>query len=136
GPEAARAFVAPFVTGVFAADAHDVSLEAGFPRLAALEDAGGLVRGFAKQAVQQVLARATGRPAVRTPRGLWAPVGGLGMLVDALAKALGARVRSGVRVQAVAPAERGVLVDGERWDAAVLATPAAEAAAMTADAMP
>src|SRR5262249_4438352 len=47
GAEAARAIVAPFVTGVYAADAHDVSLEAGFPRLAALDEAGGLVRGLA-----------------------------------------------------------------------------------------
>ncbi|HEY5922830.1 MAG TPA: FAD-dependent oxidoreductase, partial [Kofleriaceae bacterium] len=29
GAEAARAIVAPFVTGVFAADSHDISLEAG-----------------------------------------------------------------------------------------------------------
>jgi len=45
GPEAARALVAPFVTGVFAADAHDVSLEAGFPRLAALDVEGVIEDG-------------------------------------------------------------------------------------------
>src|SRR5690349_6781622 len=48
GPEVARAVVAPFVTGVFAADAHDVSLAAGFPRFAALDRAGGVVKGMVK----------------------------------------------------------------------------------------
>jgi len=39
GAETARAVVAPFVTGIYAADAHDVSLEAAFPKLAELDAA-------------------------------------------------------------------------------------------------
>jgi oxygen-dependent protoporphyrinogen oxidase len=136
GPEAARAIFAPFVTGVFAADSHAVSLEAGFPRLAALDDAGGIVRGFAKQAAGQVLARVTGTSPARTPRGMWAPVGGVGALVEALAHSLGSRVKTGTRVRAIAPTDRGVLVDGDRWDAAVLATAATDGAALTEAAMP
>lgn len=136
GAEAARVFIAPLVTGIFAADSHDVSLEAGFPRLAAFDLDGGVVRGFAKQAAQGLLARATGKASSKTARGMWAPVGGLGALVDALTTQLGTRVKSGVRVSALAPGDKGVLVDGERWDAAVLATSAADGSVLTASAMP
>jgi oxygen-dependent protoporphyrinogen oxidase len=136
GAEAARAIVAPFVTGIFAADSHEISLEAGFPRFAALEQAGGLVRGMAKQAARGMVARLRGGGREMTPRGLHAPAGGLGTLVDALAAALGPRVHRGMRVHAVAPSPQGVVVDGERWDAAVLAVPAHEAAALTADGLP
>jgi oxygen-dependent protoporphyrinogen oxidase len=122
GPEAARAFVAPFVTGVFAADSHDISLAAGFPRLAALEADGGLVRGM----VKQMLRRSKGRDA--TPRGLYAPAGGVGRLTDAMAASLGARVRTKARVASVVPVHGGIVVDGARFDGAVLAVPAVLAA--------
>ena len=130
GPEAARAVVAPFVTGIFAADAHHVSLEAGFPRLAELDAGGGVVRGFAAQTAKALFRRFAGGAAKKVPSGLFAPVGGLGALVDALTRELGARVRTGVRVTSLAPDERGILVDGERWDAAVLAVPAEDAIAL------
>lgn len=136
GAEAARAFFAPLVTGVFAADSHDVSLDAGFPRFAALDAEGGMVRGFAKHAARQLLARATGKDAGHTPRGLWAPTGGVGELTGALARALGTRVKTNARVSSLAPAERGVRVDGEAWDAVVLATSAADGVALTEAAMP
>jgi len=128
GAEAARAFVAPFVTGVFAADSHDISLEAGFPRFAALDAQGGLVRGMLKQAGRGMLGKLTGKASAATPRGLYAPAGGLGRLAEAMASSLGSRVRTGVRVKAIASAGTGVLVDGERWDGAVLAVPAEEGA--------
>jgi oxygen-dependent protoporphyrinogen oxidase len=126
GAEAARAIVAPFVTGVFAADSHDISLEAGFPRFAALEDAGGLVRGM----LSQMLRRNRGPS---TPRGLYAPKGGVGVIAEALARELGARVHCGRRVSAVGP---GVMIDGERWDGAVLALPADLAGSLVVDAIP
>lgn len=132
GAEAARAFVAPFVTGVFAADSHDISLEAGFPKLAALDADGGLVRGMLKQMGRTMLGKLTGKPSATTPRGLYAPAGGLGRLTDAMAASLGGRVRTGVRVTAITSAGNGVLVDGDRYDAAVLALPAEEAASLTA----
>jgi oxygen-dependent protoporphyrinogen oxidase len=136
GAEAARAFVAPFVTGVFAADSHDISVEAGFPRLAVLEAHGGLVRGMLAQAGKGVFGKLTGKPALATPRGLYAPAGGLGRLTDAMAASLGRhRVRTAVRVQAITSAGSGVLVDGERFDGAVLAVPAEEAVGMV-DGMP
>ena len=138
GAEAARAIVAPFVTGIYAADAHDISLEAGFPRLAALDAAGGLVRGMVRQlargAVTRAFAAVQGKPpAAKPPRGLWAPVGGLQQLVDALAAGLGPRIRFGNPVARIEPAEGGrVAIDGETWDGAVLAVPAEDAAGIVA----
>jgi oxygen-dependent protoporphyrinogen oxidase len=130
--------VAPFVTGVYAADAHDISLEAGFPRLAALEAHGGLVRGLARQAARAAVGRAFAavqgkRPPPRPPRGLWAPRGGLQALVDALAASLGPRVRFAHPVARVEPAPGGrVAIDGETWDGAVLALPAEDAVPLVA----
>lgn len=128
GAEAARAIIAPFVTGVYAADAHAISLEAGFPRLAALDAAGGIVRGSLKQ----LWSRNT---TATTPRGMYAPVGGLGKVIDALVARLGSRIRR-VRVKSVAPADNGVVVDGEPWDAVVLATAAEQGAGLVGGAIP
>ena len=123
GPQAARAIVAPFVTGVFAADAHEVSLEAGFPRLAALDAAGGVVRGMVKTLL-------SAKRTKRTPRGMYAPIGGVGALADALAAKLGSRLRVRAPVRAVEPGGHAVLVDGERFDGAILAVPAPQAASI------
>lgn len=140
GPEVARAFIAPLVTGIFAADSHDVSLDAGFPRFAALDVDGGLVRGMVKQLARGLPAKlgqlGGGKSGKRKDRGLYAPVGGLGALVDALAAQLGSRVHTNRRVTTLTPTDKGVLVDGEAWDAVVLATSAADGAAITGDAMP
>jgi oxygen-dependent protoporphyrinogen oxidase len=130
GAEAARAIVAPFVTGVFAADAHDISLAAGFPRLAALDAQGGVARGLLKQAAKGVLGKVSGRGTKRAPGGMFAPRGGLGALIDRLAADLGDRVHTNRRIGELASTERGVLVDGETWDAAVLAIPAEDAIAL------
>jgi oxygen-dependent protoporphyrinogen oxidase len=136
GAEAARAIVAPFVTGIYAADSHDISLEAGFPRLAELDAGGGIVRGFARQAAKTVLARASGKPTTHTPRGMWAPTGGLGALIDALAAKLGSRVRTRTRVRSLVPDDKSVLVNNERFDAVVLAVPARDAAELAVETMP
>jgi oxygen-dependent protoporphyrinogen oxidase len=148
GAEAARAIVAPFVTGVFAADAHDISFEAGFPRLAALESHGGLVRGMLRQTARGLFAKAVGRRTRRTRPGLWAPRGGLNTLIDALAAELGTRVHTQSKVSRVEPRDGGVVVSissgaaadasvlgamerageaAERWDGAVIAIPAEDA---------
>ncbi|HEY5938484.1 MAG TPA: protoporphyrinogen oxidase, partial [Kofleriaceae bacterium] len=153
GAEAARAIVAPIVTGVFAADAHDISFEAGFPRLAALEAHGGLARGLLRQTARGLLAKAVGRRTRRTRSGLWAPRGGLGTLIDALAAELGPRIRTHAKVSLVEPSDGGVVVsvtpgaaaDGsvlgavtrssptpERWDGAVIAIPAEDAVSIVA----
>jgi oxygen-dependent protoporphyrinogen oxidase len=136
GAEAARAIFAPFVTGIFAADSHAISLEAGFPKLAALDAQGGIVRGMAKQAARGLVARIRGARDPKTPRGLWAPRGGLGTLVDALVAELGPRVHSGVRVGAITRTVTGIAIDGERWDGAVLAVPAELASSIVVDGIP
>ncbi len=131
GAEAARALVAPMVTGIFAARAHDVSLAAGFPRIAALAADGGLVRGALRAARRK---RAAGGPPAR--RGLFAPVDGLGSIIDALVGTLGARVRCGTPVRHVRKVDHGDAVEIElagealRVDAAVLAVPARVAAGL------
>lgn len=127
GAEAARAIVAPFVTGVYAADAHEISVEAGFPRLAALERHGGLVRGMARQAARTLLGRIVGRKRRTTASGLWAPRGGLGSMIDVLAATLGGRVRFGQPVGRVEATPRGVSIDGDVFDGVVLALPAEDA---------
>jgi protoporphyrinogen/coproporphyrinogen III oxidase len=136
GAEAARAIVAPFVTGIFAADSHEISLEAGFPRLAELDAGGGIVRGAAKQLAKGLLGRATGKPSSKTARGMWAPTGGLGSLIEALAAQLGPRVRTNTRVTSLVPGDRCVLVNNQPWDAVVLAVAATDAAKLAADSMP
>ena len=132
GPQAARAIIAPFVTGVFAADAHDVSLEAGFPRLAAFDADGGLLRGMIKQAVRGMIAKRRGVAVATTPRGMYTPVGGLGSLIAALAAQLEGHTSVATPVRAVEPYGDGLMIDRDRYDGCVLAVPATDAAAMVA----
>src|SRR5262249_27115845 len=111
GPEAARAIAGPFVTGVYAADAREISARGGFPRVAELDAAGGFVRGLAKRAVRGLAARVVGRGSARTARGLWAPMSGLGALIDALAGSLDSRFRTGVRVRGIIGDSRQIEID-------------------------
>lgn len=123
GDEIARKIVAPFVTGIYAADADEISLRAAFPILAELDADGGLVRGM--------LARRRRTRGERKPRRkarLCAPLNGAEALVRALADSLGDRLQVNQPVEAVR-AEDGAVsirVGGElrRFDVAVLATPA------------
>lgn len=138
GAEAARAILAPFVTGVYAADAHDISLQAGFPRLAMLDANGGMLRGMIGQGLRGLGGRLRGIKQARTPRGMWAPKGGLGAMIAALTAELGDRVVVSRRVSRIEPdapgrgSPSGVRIDGELWDGAVLAVPAEDAASFVA----
>jgi oxygen-dependent protoporphyrinogen oxidase len=143
GAEAARAIVAPFVTGVYAADAHAISLPAGFPRLAALDARGGIVRGMLAQMVGGLGRRLRGIVPATTPRGMWASRGGLATLIAALAGELGDRIHGGTAVARIDTVGGGVRLEdarGERplavarWDGAVLAIPAEDAASLVAPA--
>jgi oxygen-dependent protoporphyrinogen oxidase len=98
GVEAAEALVAPFTLGVFAGESDALSMRAAFPRFAALEARhGGLVRGMlGERRLRQREGRAPAQPAR-----LWAPRQGASGLVDALARELGERVRTGVKVVAI-----------------------------------
>ena len=141
GAEAARAILSPFVTGVYAADAHAISLPAGFPRLAALDARGGLVRGMLAQAAQRIGGRLRGKKLATTPRGMWSPRGGVEALVEALVHELGSRVHLRSPVARIEPTSGGVRLEGPAgggpldaaaWDGAVLAIPAEDAAGLVA----
>jgi len=141
GAEAARAILSPFVTGVYAADAHAISLPAGFPRLAALDARGGLVRGMLAQAAQRIGGRLRGKKLATTPRGMWSPSGGVEALVEALVHELGSRVHLRSPVARIEPTSGGVRLqdpagggplDAAAWDGAVLAIPAEDAAGLVA----
>jgi len=88
GPEAAERFVEPFVSGIFAGDAGDLSAAAAFPALKSLDTKyGSLVKGA-------IRGRKAKRPvAVKPPRGLLSFRGGLATLPRALASELGDRLR-------------------------------------------
>lgn len=142
GAQVARTMVSPFVGGIFAADAHDVSLEAGFPQLAELDGRGGILRGQLSKLFGRGKGgkRAAGQggdaPAKlgRGERGLWAPTGGMAAVIDALARRLRAPVRLGTRVQELVPRGDGVEVvtaaGRERFAGVVAALPAAQIAAL------
>lgn len=144
GFEAARVFAGPFVQGICAGDARQVSLDAMFPRLRQLESShGSLLRGLA---AARSAAREDAR-ALETRAGRLTSFrqGGVQRLIDALAEVLGERVRTGARVTALRrePGRdgRGVEVeldDGGTLtsDAVVLATPAYVSAELLAPLAP
>ncbi|RMH43829.1 MAG: protoporphyrinogen oxidase [Deltaproteobacteria bacterium] len=140
GPEIAKVAVGPMVTGVFAGDAERLSLRAAFPKIAALEERGGLVRGMIATARQR---RRSGQP--RRSGRLCAPLGGAGALVDAVAAEVGDALRTGASVDRVDRLKNGRLrLRGQRlgkaaaqpFDAVVLAVAAPVAAELVAGALP
>lgn len=130
GDDVARAIVAPFVTGIFAGDARQVSLEAGFPTLAALRENGGIVRGMLGKVVGGRQKDGPKNKDPLRPRGrMFAPWQGVEALPNALAAELGDRLRYASPVGGISRNERGPIVEqvsGEResFDAVILATPA------------
>jgi oxygen-dependent protoporphyrinogen oxidase len=99
GDEALERLAEPLLGGIYAGDVDALSLAATFPQLAALETKhGSLIRG----ALAQRAAR--GNKAGPAPSTFQSLVGGMGELVDALARAvseLGGTVRTGAEVVAV-----------------------------------
>ena len=105
-------FVDAFVSGVHAGDTRQLGLAAAFPRLhAKVSSHGSLVRGLFGGG------RGGGR------RGTWSLEGGLGALPDALAKALGERLQTGIDAGLERDGD-GWRVDGQKARAVVVATPA------------
>jgi oxygen-dependent protoporphyrinogen oxidase len=95
GPEAASVLVDPMVSGVFAGDAHALSLHACFPRMWQLEeDHGGLFRALLATRRTRQRDAAVGAPAGR----LTSFEGGMSDLTDALTRALGPAVRTSTPV--------------------------------------
>src|SRR5712664_3402737 len=101
--------------GVYAGDPDSLSARDAFPTLGALAEKGSLI--------VQGLRRKKG-----PGRGIWTLRRGLGSLAGAAARALGDRLRLGAPVARLAPSRGGWEVEGERFDAIVLAIPARAAA--------
>lgn len=136
GFEAARVFSGPLVQGITAGDPRQLSLDALFPRFRALERShGSLLRGLG----------AARRGARNGAPRLTSFAGGMARLPEALARALGDRVRTSGAVVEVRPRGPGggtgaqvVLADGTLLEAdrVVLATPAHAAASILRAAAP
>ncbi len=136
GDEAARVMMGAFVRGVYAGDSRKLSADAAFPRMRELERKHrSLVVAMAKERGKGKGAAGAGGKAA-----LWSLARGMGSLVDRLAESLGPVLR--LRMPALrldrspeyaAPAPFTVrFASGETrsFDAVVVATPAAEAAAL------
>jgi len=133
GPETLERIAQAMVGGIYGAPPEELSLDATFPRFLALErEHGSVIRGLKRSR------RAGGASGARY--GLFATLdGGLQGLVDALVSRLpvGA-LRLGALVESAAPAPGGgwsVAARGsapERFDAVILALPAAGAARLAA----
>ncbi|MGZ8592129.1 MAG: protoporphyrinogen oxidase [Actinomycetota bacterium] len=120
GNEVVETLLAPLLGGLFAGDVDRLSVLATFPELAAWERRGGLIRG-ARAAVDAV-------PAGPRSPGFLSLRGGLDRLTETLTDALGERLRTGERVEAVDRVRDELVVHAETGDlvadAVVLATPA------------
>ncbi len=122
GRGVAERLVDPLLGGINAGDTDHLSLRAASPPLAAAaESHRSLLIGLARQR-----AAAPGGPVFATP------LGGTAELVEAVAARLAPRVdvRLGTAVHAVEPSGGGWTVDGERFDAVVLAVPGWVAASL------
>jgi len=108
GPKAGALLSTLLANGVYAGDPGRLSATAAFPSLSQ----GSLLLRRQK----------------RSP--IWSLRAGLGSLPMALGKAAGDRLRLGVPVKRLEPVPSGWNVDGERFDAAILAVPARAAARM------
>jgi len=136
--------VDPFVSGIYAGDARQISLRAAFPKVYQAEkSAGSVMRGMIK------LRRASGAPA--TPKGsarrrarLISFRSGNETLLRALADQLGRALSCNTAVQEIRRADSGYRVELQRnerteelsCDRVVIATPAATAARLLAGLAP
>jgi oxygen-dependent protoporphyrinogen oxidase len=119
GAKAGGLAAALMSAGVYAGDPALLSARDAFPFLGELGAKGSL------------LVNAMRQPKGPPRTGLWTLRRGLGSLVEGVAAGLGSRVRLGKRVARLSRAGGGWEVEGESFDAAVLALPAAEAAELS-----
>jgi len=134
GKEAADMMVGPMVSGIFAGDAHALSLAHCFPRMAAMErDYGSLFQALLAKKREDKEASAMGPKGVLTSF-----AGGIGHLAKTATAKLGSRVRSGERVSRLTKdgahfrveTNSGLTVDAQ---SVVVAVPAFAAAELTTD---
>jgi len=106
GVEATSTFLDPLVTGIYAGDVERVSLQAAFPRLAALErEHGSLMKGTVAKARARRRTGEGSSSAGSAPSGgtLYSFEAGLEELVQALVHRLGDRVQLDASVEMVRP---------------------------------
>ncbi len=156
GPESAGVLVDAMVSGVFAGNVRELSLQSSFPKMARMEaEHGGLVKAMvagmrkrraAKKEAEARRARGEDVAELTAPGGPAGPGGtltsfqdGLDTLVSGLTDAVGDSLRTGAPVRTVRAA------DGSRWavelesgdtmeaDAVVVTTPAPVAAPLLED---
>lgn len=106
----------PFVAGVYAGNPEDLSVQAAFPKLYALEqNYGGLIKGQILGAHERRKRAEKAKDRAR----LFAFKGGMQTLPKAIAKALGSRVWTGADVQRIRGGNNstaGYVIEGKRED--------------------
>ncbi len=131
GPEIAERVVAPFVSGIFAGDARELSARDAFPSPTRWERESGSILLGAIRAAREARGRSDSRRRDRV-RGLLSFREGLSTLPRAMAKALDSAFRPGTVVQRIGPAAGRFAVLGSNGeieaDEVILAASAAEAA--------
>lgn len=133
GAEAADAMIDPMVSGIFAGDAHGLSLQACFPKMWQMErDHGSLVKAMIATRQRRKRGDAVGAPAGR----LTSFRDGMTELVDGLTRSLGPIVRTSTPVVELRPpslfGRLTVQMPGQYLDAdaIVLAGPATQSASL------
>jgi oxygen-dependent protoporphyrinogen oxidase len=107
----------PFVSGVYAGDPRNLSMRSAFPKLYEMErDFGSLIMGSIRRTVE--------KPDPNFPR-TFSFRGGLKTLIDALIEAIGRDgISLGTRIERIEAAETEFFINGDRFDAIVISTPA------------
>ncbi|HNP58129.1 MAG TPA: FAD-dependent oxidoreductase [Gordonia sp. (in: high G+C Gram-positive bacteria)] len=129
GPSVVARSVDPMIGGVYAALAADTGVRAATPALAALLDEGA-------PSLTAAIAALLPAPGAPTTPVFGALRGGYRQLIDALVESAGARLHLSAEVSRLDPAGRGWEVDGEPFDAVVVAVPAPVAARLLGVAAP
>ena len=137
GTEAAERLVGSFVSGVYAGDAERLSVQAAFPKLAALEaDYGGLIKGAIAKARQAKQSK-TVAPGP-TPKRSVSFLSGMSFLPETLGRSLGDSMLLGCKDLKINREQRAYTIEFESkagpvslsCESLILATPAWAAASL------
>ena len=129
GAEVLQRLAGPLLGGIYGGDPEDMSMAATFPRLQKLEAShGSLVRGMST-----MMKQAKARQKAGTAPALFTSLkDGMQVLPDALATNLEKRLKPNTPVTSLDRTTEGWTVNGEAFDAVILALPAAKAAPLLA----
>jgi oxygen-dependent protoporphyrinogen oxidase len=139
GEEVADVLVDAFVTGIYAGDPKRLSVQAAFPRLAALEQQhGSILKGMARAAKERRRDAAARGEVYQPPGRMWSFPEGMRLLIETLHDRLRHPPLLGVSVRRIERGHSGWTVQGEgqdRWqaDVVLLTCPASAQAMILAD---